>query len=97
MAVEWPAIAKRIEDGLTQMMSSLATFPWSAQLLLEDYEALTVDVDLLCARLQQDYPRIRLKAHEAFSGQVEAWVSSGTVDLGLFNRYFPHAPRASLR
>jgi LysR family nitrogen assimilation transcriptional regulator len=41
----------------------------------------------LCARLQQDYPRIRLKAHEAFSGQVEAWVSSGTVDLGLFNRY----------
>ena len=32
------AIAKRIEEGLTQMMSSLATFPWSAQLLLEDYE-----------------------------------------------------------
>ena len=32
------AIAKRIEEGLNQMMSSLATFPWSAQLLLEDYE-----------------------------------------------------------
>ncbi len=32
------AIAKRIEEGLTQMMASLATFPWSAQLLLEDYE-----------------------------------------------------------
>ncbi len=32
------AIAKRIEEGLTQMMSSLATFPGSAQLLLEDYE-----------------------------------------------------------
>jgi RNA polymerase primary sigma factor len=32
------AIAKRIEEGLAQMMSSLATFPWSAQLLLEDYE-----------------------------------------------------------
>jgi RNA polymerase primary sigma factor len=32
------AIAKRIEEGLTQMMSSLATFPWSARLLLEDYE-----------------------------------------------------------
>ncbi|QIL19295.1 RNA polymerase sigma factor RpoD [Thermomonas sp. HDW16] len=32
------AIAKRIEEGLTQMMSSLATFPASAQLLLEDYE-----------------------------------------------------------
>jgi RNA polymerase primary sigma factor len=32
------AIAKRIEEGLNQMMSALATFPWSAQLLLEDYE-----------------------------------------------------------
>ncbi len=32
------AIAKRIEEGLTQMMSSLATFPASAQQLLEDYE-----------------------------------------------------------
>ncbi|HWS77185.1 MAG TPA: RNA polymerase sigma factor RpoD, partial [Thermomonas sp.] len=32
------AIAKRIEEGLTQMMSSLATFPGSAQQLLEDYE-----------------------------------------------------------
>ncbi|HEU4993110.1 MAG TPA: RNA polymerase sigma factor region1.1 domain-containing protein, partial [Luteimonas sp.] len=32
------AIAKRIEEGLTQMMSSLATFPWSVQLLLEDYD-----------------------------------------------------------
>jgi len=32
------AIAKRIEEGLTQMLSSLASFPWSVQLLLEDYE-----------------------------------------------------------
>ena len=32
------AIAKRIEEGLNQMLSALATFPWSAQLLLEDYE-----------------------------------------------------------
>ena len=32
------AIAKRIEEGLTQMMSSLATFPWSVQLLLEEYD-----------------------------------------------------------
>ncbi|MGN6112969.1 MAG: RNA polymerase sigma factor RpoD [Luteimonas sp.] len=32
------AIAKRIEEGLNQMMSSLATFPWSVQLLLEDYD-----------------------------------------------------------
>jgi len=32
------AIAKRIEEGLTQMMSALASFPWSVQLLLEEYD-----------------------------------------------------------
>jgi RNA polymerase primary sigma factor len=32
------AIAKRIEEGLGQMNAALASFPWSAQLLLEDYE-----------------------------------------------------------
>src|SRR6476659_2288863 len=32
------AIAKRIEEGLNQMRAALASFPWSVQLLLEDYE-----------------------------------------------------------
>ncbi|WP_256645881.1 RNA polymerase sigma factor RpoD [Thermomonas paludicola] len=32
------AIAKRIEEGLAQMNAALASFPQSAQLLLEDYE-----------------------------------------------------------
>ncbi|MEZ0472415.1 RNA polymerase sigma factor RpoD [Luteimonas salinilitoris] len=32
------AIAKRIEEGLNQMLASLASFPWSIQLLLEDFE-----------------------------------------------------------
>ncbi|WP_024891848.1 RNA polymerase sigma factor RpoD [Luteimonas huabeiensis] len=32
------AIAKRIEEGLNQMLASVASFPWSVQLLLEDYE-----------------------------------------------------------
>ncbi len=32
------AIAKRIEEGLVQMMSALASFPWSVQLLLEEYD-----------------------------------------------------------
>ncbi|UNK43097.1 RNA polymerase sigma factor RpoD [Luteimonas sp. S4-F44] len=32
------AIAKRIEEGLNQMMASVASFPWSVQLLLEEYE-----------------------------------------------------------
>ncbi|KFN49903.1 RNA polymerase sigma factor RpoD [Arenimonas composti] len=32
------AIAKRIEEGLNQVHQSLASFPWSIQLLLEDYD-----------------------------------------------------------
>jgi RNA polymerase primary sigma factor len=32
------AIAKRIEEGLNQVRASLAAFPWSIQLLLEEYE-----------------------------------------------------------
>ena len=32
------AIAKRIEEGLNQVHASLASFPWSIQLLLEDYD-----------------------------------------------------------
>ena len=32
------AIAKRIEEGLAQMNAALASFPWSTQMLLEDWE-----------------------------------------------------------
>ncbi|MEZ5544170.1 MAG: RNA polymerase sigma factor RpoD [Lysobacteraceae bacterium] len=32
------AIAKRIEEGLNQVQSALASFPWSVQLLLEEYD-----------------------------------------------------------
>ena len=32
------AIAKRIEEGLNQVQSSLASFPWSIQLLVEEYD-----------------------------------------------------------
>src|SRR5690606_24704501 len=32
------AIAKRIEEGLNQMLSSLASFPGSVAMLLEDYD-----------------------------------------------------------
>jgi LysR family transcriptional regulator, nitrogen assimilation regulatory protein len=49
----------------------------------------------LCLRLQRDYPRIRLRAHEGFSGQVEEWVTSGKVDGGLFNRYGRGAVRGA--
>ena len=32
------AIAKRIEEGLNQVQNSLAQFPWSIQILLDEYE-----------------------------------------------------------
>jgi hypothetical protein len=32
------AIAKRIEEGLAQVQQALASFPWSVQLLLEEYD-----------------------------------------------------------
>ncbi len=32
------AIAKRIEEGLNQVQSALASFPWSIQLLVEEYD-----------------------------------------------------------
>ncbi|HVF34466.1 MAG TPA: RNA polymerase sigma factor RpoD [Candidatus Saccharimonadia bacterium] len=32
------AIAKRIEEGLSQVQNSLAQFPWSIQILLDEYE-----------------------------------------------------------
>ncbi len=32
------AIAKRIEEGLNQVQNSLANFPWSIQLLVEEYD-----------------------------------------------------------
>ena len=32
------AIAKRIEEGLSQVQASLGNFPWSIELLLEEYE-----------------------------------------------------------
>src|SRR6202158_246867 len=35
------AIAKRIEEGLNQVQTSLANFPWSIQLLIEEYDQHT--------------------------------------------------------
>src|SRR3982750_509520 len=35
------AIAKRIEEGLNQVQAALASFPWSIQLLVEEYDQHT--------------------------------------------------------
>ena len=44
-------------------------------------------VSALVQRLRRDYPRIRLRVTEGYSGQVEEWLGAGRIDLGLFNRY----------
>jgi DNA-binding transcriptional LysR family regulator len=44
-------------------------------------------VSELCAHLRRDYPRIRLKAVEAYSGEIEKWLASGRIQIGIFNRY----------
>jgi LysR family transcriptional regulator, nitrogen assimilation regulatory protein len=43
-------------------------------------------VGALSAKLQEAYPRIRLRVLEGYSGQVEEWLASGRVDIALFNR-----------
>ncbi len=44
-------------------------------------------VTALVVRLRQEFPRIRLCALEAYSGQVEEWLNTGRIDIGIFNRY----------
>lgn len=44
-------------------------------------------VATLSARLRRDYPGIRLRALEGYSGQVEEWLAAGRVDIAVFNRY----------
>jgi DNA-binding transcriptional LysR family regulator len=52
-------------------------------------------VSALVTRLRRDYPRIRLRATEGYSGQVEEWLASGRIDIGLFNRYGRGAVRGA--
>jgi DNA-binding transcriptional LysR family regulator len=44
-------------------------------------------VAALAGRLRRDYPGIRLRALEGYSGQVEEWLAAGRVDIAIFNRY----------
>jgi LysR family nitrogen assimilation transcriptional regulator len=44
-------------------------------------------VTTLVQRLLADYPRVRLRVHEAYSGQVEGWIANGHIEVAVFNRY----------
>ncbi len=41
----------------------------------------------LVAELRAHYPAVRLRALEAYSGQVEEWLASGRVEIAIYNRY----------
>jgi LysR family transcriptional regulator, nitrogen assimilation regulatory protein len=41
----------------------------------------------LAAELHQGFAGIRLRALEAYSGQVEEWLASGRVEIAIYNRY----------
>jgi DNA-binding transcriptional LysR family regulator len=44
-------------------------------------------VTTLLQRLMADYPRVRLRVHESYSGQVEGWIANGQIEVAVFNRY----------
>lgn len=41
----------------------------------------------LVLRLGGEFPRIRLRFHQAYSGQIEEALGSGRIEVGVFNRY----------
>jgi LysR family transcriptional regulator, nitrogen assimilation regulatory protein len=41
----------------------------------------------IAGELRNLYPGIRLRAMEAYSGQVEEWLASGRVEIAIYNRY----------
>lgn len=41
----------------------------------------------LYAAVHEQFPGIRLRLYEGYSGEIEDWLATGKVDMGLFNRY----------
>jgi len=37
--------------------------------------------------IQREYPDIKIRAREGFSGHIESWLANGHIDVGVFNRY----------
>lgn len=44
-------------------------------------------ISQLAAQLRDDYPGIRLRVLEGYSGQVEEWLVTQRVDIAVYNRY----------
>jgi len=41
----------------------------------------------IAGELRRDFPGIRLRALEGYSGQVEEWLAAGRVEIAIYNRY----------
>lgn len=46
-------------------------------------------VGQLVTQLRRDFPGIRLRVHEGYSGEIDEWLANGRVDIGVTNRYRP--------
>jgi LysR family transcriptional regulator, nitrogen assimilation regulatory protein len=44
-------------------------------------------ISQLTARLRDDYPGIRLRVLEGYSGQIEEWLTAQRIDIAVYNRY----------
>lgn len=43
----------------------------------------------LFTHINELFPEVRLRVHEAYSGEIEAMLAEGRIDVGTFNRYRP--------
>jgi len=41
----------------------------------------------LLSGLREELPRVRLRVLEGYSGEIEEWLASGRIDIGMLNRY----------
>jgi RNA polymerase primary sigma factor len=86
------AIAKRIEEGLTQVQGSLGSFPWSIQLLLEDYDLHKAGKKRLAEVISgfldldtpgEDMPEMEIEAEAEIDEEADAEDGeTSTVDTG---------------
>ncbi len=44
-------------------------------------------IGMLLTYTQARYPGIRLRVFEGYSGEIEAWLANGKIDIGIYNRY----------
>lgn len=49
-------------------------------------------VPALMNQLRDELPGVKLQIYEGFSGQTERWLAEGTIDIGIYSRYWEGEP-----